>query len=238
MQVLNDFRPWRDTLRGRLTTSDLLACDTLTLESAATVWWAIERGASVFVTAGPPGAGKSTIANALLEFLPEDASAYVTCGSWDPLDLPTSEGPIYLLINELSAHLPVYLSGEAARRAFDRLHGGTRMLGTLHARTAAEAVRVMCYEAEVARTDISTPFVFVVVSAEWSGREIVRHVVELGFLAPDGELTTLARRAADGFQLQPAGTAALAGWTGLSANVVECAIVERAQQLAALNSPR
>jgi hypothetical protein len=76
------------------------------------------------------------------------------------------------------------------------------------------------------------------VSAAWSGREIVRQVVELGFLASDGEPTTLASRAADGFQLQPAGTAALARWTGLSANVVECAIVERAQQLAARHTPR
>ncbi len=140
-------------------------------------------------------------------------------------------GRVYPLINELSAHLPVYLYGEAARRAFDLLQTGARILGTLHARSAAEAVRVMCYEAEVARTEITTPFIFAIVSAGWSGRDVVRRVVELGFLAPDGELTSLAQRSADALRLLPEGAAALASWSGLSAEDVECAIVDRAQRL-------
>ena len=37
----------------------------------------------------PPGAGKSTVANALLEFLPEDAHVYVTAGGWDRLEVQT-----------------------------------------------------------------------------------------------------------------------------------------------------
>jgi hypothetical protein len=231
VRVLNDFRPWRGTLRGELTIAQLLAYDTLSLESAATLWWAIGQGASVFVTAGPPGAGKSTIANALLEFLPEEASVYVTCGGRDRLDLPTTVGPLYLLVNELSAHLPVYLYGEAARHAFDLLKLDTRMLGTLHARSAAEAVRVMCYEAEILRSEVTTPFVFAVVAASWSGRNIVRQVVELGFLAPDGELTTLAQRQAETLHLLADGAAALARWSGLSAVDVARAIDERAARL-------
>src|SRR5262245_38039300 len=152
--VLNDPGPWRGTLRGQMTLAKLLACGTLSSEAAATLWWAIERGASVFVTAGPPGAGKSTLANALLDFLPADARVYVTSGGWDRVDVPPAPVPTYLLVNELSPHMPVYLHGAAARRAFALLHTGVRMLGTLHARSVAEAVRVMCYEAQIVRAEL------------------------------------------------------------------------------------
>ena len=231
MHILNDLYPWRGTLRGQMTIKELLGCRTLSLESAATLWWAIDQGASVFVTAGPPGAGKSTVANALLEFLPDDARVYVTSGGWDPIDLPTGPGPMYLLVNELSSHTPVYLYGEAARRAFAQLRTGIRMLGTLHARAVAEAAHVMCYEAQIAQTEIATPFVFAVISAGWSGGQIVRRVVELGLLGPGGELTMLTASGTQGLHLIPAGVEALARWRGLDAGLVQSAIADRARQL-------
>jgi hypothetical protein len=136
-----------------------------------------------------------------------------------------------LLINELSAHLPVYLYGEAAHHAFDLLRTGARMLGTLHARSAAEALRVMCFESKVPRAEIEAPFVFAVVSAGWRGREIIRRVVELGFLAPDGGLTGLLVRPADEQRFLPEGTQALGKWSGYSTTSVECEILERASKL-------
>jgi hypothetical protein len=57
----------------------------------------------------------------------------------------------------------------ATRRAFALLSTGVRLLGTLHARSAAEAVQVMCEAAELARTDVFTPFVFAIISAHRSG---------------------------------------------------------------------
>ena len=104
----------------------------------------------------PAGAGKSTVANALLEFLPRTHTLYVTAGGWD--GWRCQPRPVcYLLVNELSGHMPVYLYGRAAQRAFALLENGTRMLGTLHARSASEAVRVMCYEAEIARARSAYP---------------------------------------------------------------------------------
>ncbi len=235
MLFLNDVRPWRGTLRGQMTVRELVACGTLTPEAAATLWWAIDQGASVFVTAGPPGAGKSTVANALLEFLPGDARVYVTSGGWDRMDVPATPGPTYLLVNELSPHLPLYLYGAAARRAFALLQTGSRMLGTLHARGVAEAARVMCDEAQVDLHDIATPFVFAVISAGWSGREIVRRVVELGFLAPDGELTVLTAAGGEGLHLVPAGVEAFARWTGLNPSLIRQAIADRARPFTSLS---
>jgi type IV secretory pathway ATPase VirB11/archaellum biosynthesis ATPase len=232
VQVLNDFRPWGGTLRGEMTIAELIACNTLSPEAAATLWWTIDRGASVFVTAGPPGAGKSTVANALLEFLPQDARLYVTAGGRDRIEVPDTPGPVYLLVNELSGHMPMYLYGRAAHRAFSLLETGMRMLGTLHARSVTEAVRVMCYEAELAPAEIGTPFVFAVISAGWIGREIVRRVVELGFLAPNGDVTCLTKVESDELRLQWVGVEALARWSGREAEAIQQTITERARQLA------
>src|SRR5260370_83099 len=148
MQLLNDPWPWSGTLHGQpLTLADLIERGTLTPEVVAILAWTIAHGASVFAAAGPQGAGKSTVANALLELLPEDAQVYVTAGPRDRLELPSSiSSPTYLLVNELSAHMSVYLSGSAVQRAFALLNQGVRMFGTLHARTTAEAASVLYAE--------------------------------------------------------------------------------------------
>ena len=237
MQILNDPWPWSGTLRGQLTVADLIARSTLSPEVAASLWWVIDHGASVFVAAGPPGAGKSTVANALLEFLPDDAQVYVTSGSRDQLDIPSGPGPVYLLVNELSAHMPVYLFGGAAKRAFGLLRTGVRVLGTLHARSAAEAVEVICEEAGVSRTEVTTPFVFAIISAGWSHQRVVRRVVELGLLAPTGVLTLLTSPGPRGLVLSPTGVEALAVWTGVAVAEVQSGIGAHVAELTA-TTPR
>ena len=304
MHFLNDPRPWWGTLRGRpWSVAELIANGTLSPLGAATLGWAIQHGVSVFVAAGPPGAGKSTLATALLTFLPPDAQVYVTAGPWDRLALPaphaarapagaaaspdhtpttcapnpsagepsgprspgppplapasTGPGappqpdplptpraaaptppelaPVYLLVNELSYHLPVYLSGPAAQRAFLHLADGVRMLGTLHARRTSEAVRVMCAEADLDPSELATAFVIAIVAAGWRGPRIERRLVELGFVAPGGHTSLLAtlRSPTDHLTLEPRGLAALATWAGLSPASVEAAITNHAAQLAA-----
>jgi hypothetical protein len=179
----------------------------------------------VFVAAGPPGAGKSTIANALLTFLPANANVYVTSGMWERFDIPETTDPLYLLINELSAHMPMYLSGRAAQHAFGLTQNGARIFGTLHARNAAEAVRVMCYEVGVTPSDLNTPFVFAAVRAGWNGPRIERRVVEVGFLPPASDQVHVVFP-------DTAGIDALAAWSGLPGFEVANQIAERASQIA------
>jgi flagellar protein FlaI len=236
VHFLNDRRPWFGTLRGSpMRVRELIDNGTLSFEAAATLWWAIEHGASVFAAAGPSGAGKSILATALLEYLPDDAQAYVTAGAWDRLELPAdADGPLYLLINELSYHLPLYLSGVAAQWAFGLLRTGVRMVGTLHARSAAEAVEVMAYESEVPRSELAAPFVLAVISARRTDQGVVRRVVEIGFLPPlSGDLELLVS------DLNPTRVSrdTLAAWAGRSKSGVEAEIDRRAAQLAGLEPP-
>lgn len=223
MQILNDPWPWFGTLHGRpLDVAELIRRGTLTQQAAATLWFALDRGASLFTAAGPPGAGKSTVANALLEFLPEDAQMYVTAGIWDRLNVPrvTSGKPIYLLVNELSCHMHVYLCGDAAHAAFGLLESGVRMIGTLHAQSADECLHVMRDEAGIEPADLRTPFVFAVLSARRCTDHIIRRIVETGFLAPGG-------------RVQPLDAKSLAQWSRESQDGVESEIALRAAQFAA-----
>jgi energy-coupling factor transporter ATP-binding protein EcfA2 len=231
--LLNDPAPWWGMLRGRpRSVAELIHNGTLTAEWVAIAAWTIEHGASVFVAAGPSGAGKSTLATALLEFLPQNAAVYVTSGARDRMDVPDLvDGPVYLLINELSYHMPVYLSGRAAQVAFSRLAHGVRIVGTLHARNAREAVQVMCAEADIPRSALATGFLIAVVAAGWSETRIVRQVTELAFLPPGGEVQTLVDLGPAGPHLQHGGLACLEAWSGVAGDRIELEIAARAARL-------
>jgi energy-coupling factor transporter ATP-binding protein EcfA2 len=187
----------------------LIGGGTLSAETAATVWLTLEHGASMFVVAGPQGAGKSTLATALLAFLPSDSQVYVTSGPRDPLTVEDPERT-YMLVNELSWHLPMYLSGPAAQRAFELLSKGARIIGTLHARSVREAFGVMGYEANISAKAIAAaveqhPMLIVVLEARRTNSGIERRVVDLG----------LARGVdAEQISLEGAGSEALANWLG------------------------
>ena len=223
MHLLNDPAPWWGMMPGPpLTIVDLIDNGTVPAEAAAALWWALERGASLFVAAAPRLAGKSTLATALLAFLPADARVYVTAGPGDPIALAPGGPPTYLLINELSNHAPQYLAGAAARRAFSLLRDDVRVIGTLHADSAAEAVAVMHYESGVPLGDAARVTLVVVLRARRTESSVERRVVEVGLLGSEGERVRVVDVAAWEPRAErlalippPGGLAALAAWAGI-----------------------
>jgi hypothetical protein len=113
----------------------IMQAGTLSPRLAAAFWIGFERGASFIFAADPPGAGKTTILTALLAFAPSDMLAYFTRGWGETFDLPppSDDYPTYLMVNEMSDHLPVYSWGPYVLRAFELLGDGYSLCTTMHA---------------------------------------------------------------------------------------------------------
>ena len=195
---------------------------------AALFWMGVERGSSLLIAAEPPLAGKTTILTALLGFAPPEATAYFTCGMGETFDLPprSDSHPTYILINEISDHIPVYTWGGYARRAFELLNEGYPLATTMHADSVAEALGILETELAIPRRHLAKlTFVAALRLTHSSGRTL-RRVSEVAFLRPEDppEDGLHAARIAtwnaqdDSFQVMtsPDVVAGLAAWAGLS----------------------
>lgn len=118
-----------------LSITRLVDLGTLDACTAAFLWLAMEAKASIFVVAEPSNVGKTTFLTALLDFLPEQVSRIYLRGWYERFDFLTEGRPAesYLLCNEISSHLPIYLWGRGVRRMFDALHAGFSLATTAHA---------------------------------------------------------------------------------------------------------
>jgi len=101
------------------------------------------------------GAGKSTLLRALLEYAPNDREVTYLRGWHDPFDFlemrSVESGQRLLVANELSPHLPTYVWGDSARRAFDLIqHAGYGLWATAHASNRDELQSIV---AKFARFD-------------------------------------------------------------------------------------
>lgn len=236
MRLLNDSTPWWGTASpSPYSIVDLIANDTVSSDLAGVLWWAVERGASVIVAAGPRGAGKTTLATTLFSFLPDDAAVYVTSGPRDPLDVAAGDGRVWLFINELSNHVPSYLYGKAARGAFDLVEQGARMVACLHATSTPAIGAVLERDAGVPANRARLIDLGVVLTAYRQGDRVVRRVTEAALLRdrdmPEPVLGW--NTALDGLELTDAGVAALADWAGIDERAARTQITERTAHLVA-----
>ena len=166
-----------------------MAAGTLTPRIAAILGLAVERGRSMVLAADPPGAGKTTLLTALLAFAPPEASVYFTRGWGETFTLPPRDGEAatFIMINEISDHLPVYSWGPYVQRAFELMTDGYALLSTMHATTTEGVIEQLVEENDVPVAQIGH-LAFVVpmyVGADDAGRR-VRRVSAISVLAPLG----------------------------------------------------
>ncbi len=124
---------------------DLVRLGSLDAATAAFLWMALEQRATVLVAAREHGAGKTTLLSALVELLPPETKRYYLRGWYERFDFVTTHDPgtTYLLVNEISDHLPIYLWGRGVRRVFALLAEGWRLGATVHAQGAEEVFSLL-----------------------------------------------------------------------------------------------
>ena len=167
---------------------ELIQAGNLNARLAAMLWIAMERGASLIVAADPPSSGKTTTLSALLSFTPPETAVYFTRGMGETFSLPprSDSYPTYLLINEMSDHIPVYTWDDNARRAFELLAEGYSLATTMHDETVEGVVRQL-------RDDLSIPpehitkltFIIPLYVGRLGG--LMRRVQEVAFVQPDAD---------------------------------------------------
>jgi hypothetical protein len=121
---------------------ELIATPAFDSRLMAMLWAVVSRRRSVMLSSESPQAGKTTALSALIDFLPDDTTGLFIRGWWEDYDWldEIEPGTGYLLINEMSDHLPIYVWGRAARGALILAGKGWGLGGTMHADSLSEAL--------------------------------------------------------------------------------------------------
>ncbi len=121
---------------------ELIGTPTIDSRLMATLWAVVNRRRSVMLSSEAPQAGKTTLLSALVDFLPDDTTGIFVRGWWEEYEWldEVEPGTGYLLINEMSDHLPIYVWGRAARGALILAGKGWGLGATMHADSLPEAL--------------------------------------------------------------------------------------------------
>ncbi len=171
---------------------EILQAGTMPPRLAAMFWLALERGASLIVAADPPSAGKTATLTALLSLTPPETVAYFTRGMGETFELPprTEAYPTYILVNEMSDHIPVYTWDGYARRTFELMAEGYSLATTVHANTVDEVLAILRDEIGVPPEQIAKLTFIVPLHLSHSSGGVDsarRRVSEVALLRPDGD---------------------------------------------------
>ena len=144
---------WHYDSRRPLSIAQLIALKSVDVETAALVWLILEHGAS-FTIAGPtdpkPGVGKTTVLNALFQFLPEGTALVYTSGMYEDFAFThlsdIDPATTYVLCNEVSDHQPFYMWGRVARQFLMLPTQGYHIATSVHADTIDDTIYMFHHE--------------------------------------------------------------------------------------------
>lgn len=173
-----------------LSIADLIAAGNFDARTAALLWLLIEARASIVVAADPPGAGKTTTLTALGDFLPPDTGRIYLRGWNETFAFVGNADPArsYILCNEISAHLPVYLWGRKVQQLFAARAAGFPFGATMHADTADEVIAILAsYPLHVPLPAIAGLDLVMTLAVEYAARRPRRRLERLTLLRRTGE---------------------------------------------------
>jgi hypothetical protein len=114
-------------------------------DTMAVLWAMLSRRASIIVAAEPPMAGKTTTLTALLDLMPPDTRRVYLRGHYEDFSFVKETDPAstYVLANEMSDHLAVYLWGSRIYKTFELLSKGYAIGSTMHAETVDDVIAIL-----------------------------------------------------------------------------------------------
>lgn len=162
----------------------------------ATLWAVVSRRRSVMLSSEAPQAGKTTALSALVDFLPDDTTGIFVRGWWEEYDWldEIEPGTGYLLINEMSDHLPIYVWGRAARGALVLAGKGWGLGATMHADSLPEALATFRNELGATDVDLAGLTIYLQYSAYATPSGMYRRVEEAWHLRLDASGTLAPAR--------------------------------------------
>jgi hypothetical protein len=210
-----------------------------------------------------PQAGKTTTLSALIDFLPPGTVGIFLRGWYADFGWTDAYGPerSYLLANEMSDHLPIYVWGRTARGALELAGRGYGLGATMHADSLDEALAALRSEVGASDADLAGLTVYLQFSAYRTPAGMYRRCEEAWHLrlASDGTLAPVRLAAIDGersprltgaqrlpappmlpgdggrtslpFVHAPAAYGVLAETLGLTAEALEAELAERSARL-------
>ena len=181
---------------------EIVGSGSLDARLMATLWAVTSRRRSVMLASEAPMAGKTTTLSALVDFLPSGTVGVFLRGWRGDFDWTDEIGPDrgYLLVNEMSDHLPIYVWGRNARGALELAGRGYGMGATMHADSLDEAIALLRDQLGAGDADLAGLTIYLQYSAYRTPAGMYRRVEEAWHLRLD-----------DAGGLAPVRLAALAG---------------------------